>query len=1018
MNVLLAALHYRRLVLTLVALLALLGGAAWFVMDRQEDPFFPYRFGQVLVPYPGAKPEQVERLVLNPLEEELAQVEDVDEIIGTARLGVAHVTLQLDEQVYDTDAVWERVRIAVERARHEFPDGVGAPEVRDRDSDAHGIVLAISGSQDLLELRDAAERLRRDLFRLKSISRIDMFGDPGQQVVVTWDDAVAERTGLSAEALGEQLAIRNQTLAGGSLVSSGRSIVLDPMTEFESLDELASTPIRTVHGDLVPLGELADIRLAPQEPATEQLWYDGAPAVALGIVIPDNRLNAVSFGNTLRELLDELRPAYAPLEIDEMFYQPRWVERRLSELGYSLLLGIAVLGALLFLSMGLRLGLAVMLVVPLVTFSSLAVYAMGGGILHQIAVAGMVIALGMLVDNAIVMVENIQWHRDRGLSADQAALTSVKELATPLLAATGTTLAAFVPLLASGGNTADFTRAIPVMVMLTLAVSYVYAVFVTPILASVLLKARDPSQRPGLRQWGARIGRVAVRWPAWVLLGAGVLLLGAMAMLPLLNQDFFPDTDRNQLVVDLNFPEGTHLEHGAHLAGVLAADLRERPGVEQVHRFAGFSGPRFYYNLAEQPRQPHLARLVVEAESDAALPALMAWVQAIAAERVPEAEVVARRLGQGPPVEAPVEIRVFSEDRQALADAAGQILEQVRKTPGARDARHRLGEGLTTLRLTVDDARAAEFGLSRREVAAAVAGASRGVEVSTWRAERNPAPLLIRSVEGERFPASALEGLRLSASDGRSVPLGEVATLYTLWQPAVIQHRDLRRMTMVLSEVTDGYTYAGVLDDLLPRLANLELPPEVTYTIGGSAESAGDANTALFQTLPLGALLLIVFLLAQFNSFRQMGIVLVTVPLAAIGVVPGLWLAGQPFGFTAMLGLVALIGIVVNNAIVLIDLMNANRRQGMARNEAVIEAVARRTRPVLLTTATTVVGLVPLTLTRSTLWPPMAWAIISGLIASTLLTLVVIPALYRLSIRREEREPSPSRLEGDVNAHG
>lgn len=999
MSWLLASLRHKRLILTVTLLLAVLGLAAWATMDRQEDPFFPYRFGQVLVPYPGAEPEQVERLVLNPLEEELAQVEEVNDIIGTARLGVAHVTIEMHEHVYDTDAAWERVRIAVSRATRQFPEGVGEAEISDRDSDTHGIVLSVTGSDDVLELREAAKRLRRDLFRLNQIARIDLLADPGEQVVIGWDDALAELTGLDARALGDQLAVRNLTSPGGTLAVGGRSLVLDPHTEFASLEELAATPIQTRRGELIPLGELADISLEAVQPAAARMWHDGRPAVALGLVLSNDRVNAVRFGEQLRSLVDELRPAYAPLAIEETFYQPYWVERRLAELGFSLLLGIGILGLLLFLAMGIRLGLAVMVIVPLVTFSSLAVYAMGGGVLHQIAVAGMVIALGMLVDNAIVMVENIQYHRDQGRSANQAVTLSVKELATPLLAATGTTLAAFVPLLLSSGNTADFTRAIPIMVMLTLAVSYFYAVFVTPVFAASILRPRVGARRERLQAAGQRIGRLAVRWPLAVLAGAGLLLAGSLVMLPLLNHDFFPDTDRNQLVVDLNFPEGTHLDYTAYQAEVLAAELAARPTVRAVHRFVGFSGPRFYYNLVEQPRQSHLARLVVEADRADDLPGLMAWVRAVAPEWLPEAEVVARRLGQGPPLQAPVEIRVFGEDRAELSDAVGRILSVVREAEGARDARHLLGEGLATLRVETDDARAAEYGLSRRDVASALAGASRGVEVSTWRAGRDPAPLLVRAPEGERFSIERLEGLRLTGADGDSLPLGEIAEVAVVWRPAVIQHRGLRRMTMVLAEVGDGWTYDGVLGEILPRLEALELPPGVSYTVGGAAESAGDANTALFQTLPFGGLLLVVFLLAQFNSFRQLLIVLTTVPLAIIGVVPGLWLTGQPFGFTAILGVVALVGIVVNNAIVLIDLMNANRRQGESVHEAVVSAVARRTRPVLLTTATTVAGLVPLTLTQSTLWPPMAWAIISGLVASTLLTLLVIPALYRLLMR-------------------
>ncbi|MGL6252126.1 MAG: efflux RND transporter permease subunit, partial [Billgrantia desiderata] len=313
MSWMLASLRYKRLILTVTLLLALLGLVAWVAMDRQEDPFFPYRFGQVLVPYPGAEPEQVERLVLNPLEEELAQVEEINDIIGTARLGVAHVTIEMHEHVYDTDAAWEQVRIAVNRAARQFPDGVGEAEISDRDSDTHGIVLSVTGSDDLLELREAAKRLRRDLFRLKEVSRIDLLADPGQQVVVGWDDTLAEMTGLDARALGDQLAVRNLTSPGGTLEMAGRSLVLDPITEFGSLEELAATPIRTRQGDLVPLGELTDVSLAPQEPATARMWHDGRSAVALGVVLANDRGNAVRFGKQLRELVDELRPVYAPL---------------------------------------------------------------------------------------------------------------------------------------------------------------------------------------------------------------------------------------------------------------------------------------------------------------------------------------------------------------------------------------------------------------------------------------------------------------------------------------------------------------------------------------------------------------------------------------------------------------------------------------------------------------------------------------------------------------------------------
>jgi multidrug efflux pump len=992
-------------VLAAVATLSFIGLAAWLWMDRQEDPFFPYRYGQVHVSWPGADAAQIERLVLNPLQEEIAQVDEVNELRGTARLGFAQLIVGMHQHVYDTDTVWDRIRIAVERAERKFPEGAGRAVVLDRMMDTEGIVLALTGSDDLPELIDAARSLRRDLFRVPDIARIELLADPGEQLILRIDPAVAASWGLDAASLGAQLAARNVTMPGGSLSRDGRSFVLRPHTEFRTLDELAQTPIRLPEGALIPLREIASVRLEPAEPSTERMWFNGRPAVGLGIVIPEDQLNAVHFGAQVRALIDEVRPRYAPLEIHEMFYQPKWVEDRLAELARTLLISVLVVVLVLIAFMGPRLGLTVAGLLPLVTLSALAIYAMGGGILHQMAVAGLVIALGMLVDNAIVMVENMQWHLDQGRGRREAATLAVRELAGPLATATGTTLAAFTPLVLAQGDIADFTRGIPIMVMLTLLVSYVYAVFATPVMASLTLRPRSAEAGARMARLGRRCGELAVGRP-WQIVLVAALLVGLASLLSqFLPRDFFPSTDRNQLIVDLRFLEGTELEYTALQTNALAAELATRPRVTDVHVFAGSSGARFYYNLIKIPNTPHLGRIVAVTESERDLAELMRWVREYAGATLPDAHVVASRLGQGAPVEAPVEIRVFSERTDHLVSTAEQVMRLLRATPGAMDVRHTLGSGLATVTLEVDDAAAARVGVARAEVARAMAGATLGQEFSTWRAQREPLPMLIRSPEGRGFPMEALDGLPLALPGGGTVPLGQLVTSRLEWQPAIIRQWDMQRMTAVLAETADGYTYDQVLAALSPRLAELALPPGVRLVYGGSAAEAEAANTALFRALPIGILLLLVFLLYQFNSFRLLGIVLVTVPLAVVGVTPGLLLARQPFSFTAILGVVALVGIVVNNAIVLIDLVRRLERDGMDTAGAIVAAVERRTRPILMTTATTVAGLLPLTFTRSTLWPPLAWAIISGLIASTLLTLVVVPALYRLLMR--PRPPLP-----------
>jgi multidrug efflux pump subunit AcrB len=363
-------------------------------------------------------------------------------------------------------------------------------------------------------------------------------------------------------------------------------------------------------------------------------------------------------------------------------------------------------------------------------------------------------------------------------------------------------------------------------------------------------------------------------------------------------------------------------------------------------------------------------------------------------------EIVPRKLEQGPPVQAPVEVRLFGERFDDLYSAAVRVADTLVQVPGTRDIRHDLGPGVPTIRFAIDDAAAARFGLNRASVAQTLYGRSRGLSVGELYIGEDPIPVVVRSSQGERLGAEALETLELPAADGRLIPLSQVTTLTTSWKPAAINHRDGRRVVTVSSQLQTGVAFSQVLKSLEPKLRQLDLPQGIEMAFGGDAEGSGEANSALMMSLPIGLLLLIGVLLMEFNSFRRVALVLLTIPLSAAGIVPGLLIGNQPFGFMSLLGVFALIGIVVNNAIVLLEVIEARRRQGADLDDAVIDAVSRRIRPILLTTGTTVAGLLPLALSASTLWPPLASAMISGLLASTLLTLVVLPAAYRLVFGR------------------
>jgi len=984
-----------RVVIATALLLAIAGLFSWATMPREEDPQFPHRDGLVVVHFPGADAETVERLVVEPLEEHLAEVAQINDVFSTARVGAAILHVEMNERVYDTELAWDEVEEALAEAELEFPAGASSPALDDDLVSQEAVVLAVTGAADPLRLAGAAEELKREILALPSVKQVNVVADPGEQITVEYDDAVARRLGIDPRLLGMQLGGRSAILPGGVIHLGAKTANLRPRTDFRSVAEIESTPILLPSGSTVPLGEVARVRRGPEEPASERMRFQGEPAVGLGVV-PKDDLDRIAFGREVRQLLDRLRPGLEPLRVQEVVFQPDHVDTRLRDLTRSLRYGIVIVAVVLFVAMGWRMGLLVALVVPLVALGSIALYAAGGGILHQISIAALVIALGMLVDNAIVMVENIQWRLDRGVPAASAAQRSVRELALPLGTATGTTLAAFIPMLVSKGNTADFTRALPILIMLTLTVSYLFAVMVTPVLAGYFLRRREAGAGGRSARLADAVARVGVGHPGWVLAGAALLLAATVVAAGWVERQFFPTSDRTTVIVELEMPEGTHLDRTDEAALEVERALLERPEVTSVATFVGRAAPKFYYNLLAKPESPHRAQLVAETESLEAVEGVIEWTRDFVHRRLPSAEVVARRLEQGPPIAAPIEVRVLGRDLQEMEAVADRLLAELRAIPGTRDVRHDLGLGAPTVAFHVDDAAAARHGLSRGDVAAVLLGRTLGTEVGQYRMGDDPVPILVRSSAGEELPAAELESIDVMTPGGEPVPLGQLARLEVEWRPAAIHHRDRTREVKVQAQLAEGVTSTEVLDQLAPRLERIEVPDGLRLELGGEMEESGKANSAILGAMPLGVLLLLFFLLAEFNSFRRVGIVLVTVPLAATGVVPGLLLSGQPFGFMSMLGVISLVGIVVNNAIVLLDVVETLRSDGLDRDEALREAVRRRTRPILLTMATTVAGLSPLAFSEANLWPPLAWAMISGLIASTVLTLLVIPALYRV----------------------
>ncbi|MBX7059580.1 MAG: efflux RND transporter permease subunit [Leptospirales bacterium] len=995
----------RMLFLTLTVALSLSGLLAWRNMPKEEDPRLKERNGYLIVIYPGGSPAEIERLIVLPVEEQFADISDIKNLSVTIRREAAIFTIELRDALTEESEIneaWRDVQTALEKARVDFPSGAQAPELNRSVLDLDSVVLSLSGSEDRLLLYRFARELQRRLLRNPLISNVRFFGHPERLLRVDVDDRQLAAQGLNYNQLARAISGSNRALPAGALHIRDLRVGVSTNSSFASPEELVRLPVPLANGEVRLLGNFAHVALGERKPSSTIAAYNDHSAILVGVVARNN-IDLIAMGRALRQELAVFReemkrqPEYRGLAVEEIAAQPDYVRRRLSELLGNLGLSMLIVAAVVIVGMGFRAGALAAAMVPGIALVALFLYASSGGVMHQIAVAAFVLSLGILIDSVIVVTEAVQEGLDRGLAPLESAAEAVQRFALPLAASTGTTVAAFLPMLGATGGTADFTRAIPLIAMLTLIVSYCISIVTTPPLAARTLRAG------GARSWawtgpvGLRLGSLSYSRPWRTLVVAFGVVLLAVVGFSAVKKRFFPGADRDQLVVAINLTEGAHIDAAMNIADRIDRELRRDTAVTATTRIAGRSLPQFYYNLIRSPQSPHVAQILVSLRRAEDAPRIAALAQTLGRRLAPEALVVARLLEQGPPSPAPVEIRLTGESRRDLADAVDLVLGVLRQTPAATAARHDMGPGSLSLRFQIGDANALQRGLSRDAIAAAVLGRTRGLPAGDFRGDDESIPIEIGSVEGENLSAIRLKESFIARTGDANLRLSDLATPVVELEPAVLSRRNRQPTVSVLAELRPGATAAEALSQFRARLQAQALPTGARISYGGEAERSAEANTAILRALPAGLSLFFVSLLFEFRSIKKLLIILATIPLAMVGVTPGLLLSRQPFGFTALLGMLALTGIVVNNAILLLDALDRFRRDdGMDLRKAMVAAIQRRMRPILLTTATTIAGLLPLAFTSATLWPPFAWSLMSGLALSTGLTLVVIPALYSL----------------------
>jgi multidrug efflux pump subunit AcrB len=996
---------WQRLLLAIAGLLVLNGVLRWFSTPREEDPRLSARSGNVVVIFPGSTPAEAERLVVKPIEDELAKVEEIKEIRTRIRTDLIFFEIKLKETVAreETEPAWDKVQRALDRAQLELPDTVWKPDLNRDIFDQDAIFLTLYGGADRLQLYDLARALKDKIQLHPRVKSVDEVSSPGEQLTVLLDYKKLGRQGVSIANFLSQLRGGNANVPSGYVRLEDRKVSVVTNSFYKSAEELRKFPVVLKSGETLQLSEVASVSRTTSLPVRESMLFNGHDAVGIGIV-PQQRVNLQAFGEDIRKIVEEFKNGEAfkksGAKIEEVSFQPRYVEERIHEIGLDLLKAILLVGGTLMIMLGVRAGALVAIQVPLVTAIAFGLFSQLGGIIHQISIAAFILAIGLLVDNVVVIVDGIQSKLDQGLDPIEAGEKTRKEYLVPLLAGTLTTIAAFLPMLIAQGNVADFTRDIGVISALGLGGSYLFCIFITPLLAAKMLKKGEAREWSFVDPLGERLGRIvhshARLIPILALAAVSISMLGFVGV----RKQFFPSADRDLVIVDVQLPEGTHYQTTLETIRRIDEVIRKDKRVVSVTSVIGRGVPSFYYNLPHEPNAPHVAQLIVKTVDAKNAIAFKKERENELSVMVPFGTLIVRKLSQGPPVKAPIEVRVFSDDPLKLQEAAQKVLSVVREVKGIGKVRSTLGVGALAYKLDVNDSAAGLYGLTRAEVASVVLSRTTGVPATTFRGGRDPYALTLISDQNENSKVSELEESYLGSTRTEDITVKALVQSGFQFGPSVLEHMDRAPVVYVYGELADGFSENDVAASTAERLKRFA-DDGVRVELGGTMQEAAESQKKIFAVLPSAMFLLLVSLLFEFNSFRRIGIILLTIPLCVVGSVPGLLLTGSAFGFMTLLGLFALAGTVIHNGIFLLDYIDHRRNEGVPLDQAITEGIQRRMRPIILTATATIVELLPMTMSSSTLWPPFAWVIISGLLVSTVMTLLVIPSVYKLAFQRE-----------------
>lgn len=1029
------ALEHAALTRYLMLVLMVLGFAAYFQLGQDEDPPFTFRAMVVRTYWPGATAQQVAEQVTDKLERALQEAPYADKIRSYSKPGESQIIFQIKDSSRPGDVanVWYTVRKKIGDMRGTLPAGVQGPFFNDDFGDVYGVIYALeSDGFSYAELKTFADDVRQQLLRVKDVAKVEQFGVQDEKVFIEVSQKRVAQLGLDFNAVLAQIGSQNAIESAGTIQSPQDVVQVRVGGQFTSVEQLRAMPIRGSSGNQIRLGDIAEIRRAYVDPPAVKVRHQGKEVIALGVSMGKGG-DIIALGKALRVATAEIdRRLPAGVTLAQVQDQPVAVSKSVNEFVSVLIEAVAIVLAVSFIALGLhkggrfgwyidiRPGLVVAITIPLVlavTFLAMNYFGIG---LHKISLGSLIIALGLLVDDAIIAVEMMVRKMEEGYDKVRAATFAYDVTAKPMLTGTLITAAGFLPIGLAKSVTGEYTFAIFAVTVIALVLSWVVSVYFVPYLGTLLLKVKphDPDAPPHelFDTPFYNTFRRTVNWCVehrWLTIGATLLIfaLGIVGM-GKVQQQFFPDSSRPEIMVDLWFPEGTSFAANEEVAKRVEQRLLKEEGVTSVSTWVGSGVPRFYLPLDQVFPQTNVSQLILLAKDLKYRETLRLKLPALLAEEFPEVRGRVKLLPNGPPVAYPVQFRVIGTEPQRLRIHADEVKAVMRDNANMRGVNDNWNESVKVIKLEIDQDKARALGVTSQAIAQASRTMFSGTTVGQYRENDLLIDIVLRQSPDEREAISDIGNAYLPTSSGRSIPLTQIARPVFSWEPGVMWRENRDYAITVQGDIIEGLQGATVTEQLLPALRKLEAKwhadGEGAYRIevAGAVEESSKGSASIVTGVPIMLFLVFTLLMLQLHSFSRSMLVFITGPMGIAGVAGALLVLNRPFGFVALLGVIALMGMIQRNAVILIDQIESDREAGVPTWDAIVESAVRRLRPIVLTAAAAVLAMIPLS--RSVFWGPMAVAIMGGLIVATVLTLLALPAMYAAWFRVKREEPDPA----------